>query len=251
MLGGKVIKIEQGKSAGINPFEIEPSIKGNKQRLDIHDKVAEIRSLLATIYRNYGKELGGIENSEIEIIVKELYSSKGITEDVESLYERKGGKIDNNRYVIGKIPKKMPTLTDFYNKLKERNKCTELADTLVQCLRGNALGIFDCESTIKSDEDIICFDMSEIKDEFTKLYASFVVLTWVWQKFVLKNKQKKKIIVCDEAWLFLKFKESAEFLVNVARRGRKYNVPLFIGSQFIDEFLNCEERQNDYKYMFN
>ena len=67
-------------------------------------------------------------------------------------------------------------------------------------------------------EDIISFDMSEIKDEFTKLYASFVILTWVWQKFVLKNKEKKKIIVCDEAWLFLKYQESAEFLVNVARR---------------------------------
>ncbi len=60
--------------------------------------------------------------------------------------------------------------------------------------------------------------MSEIKDEFTKLYSSFVILTWVWQKFVLKNREKKKIIVCDEAWLFLKYKESAEFLVNVARR---------------------------------
>ena len=31
-------------------------------------------------------------------------------------------------------------------------------------------------------------------------------------------KDKKKIIICDEAWLFLKFEESAEFLVNVARR---------------------------------
>lgn len=60
--------------------------------------------------------------------------------------------------------------------------------------------------------------MSDIKDDFTKLYASYVILTWVWQKFVLKNKEKQKIIVCDEAWLFLKFQESAEFLVNVARR---------------------------------
>ena len=33
-----------------------------------------------------------------------------------------------------------------------------------------------------------------------------------------KNKEKRKIIVCDEAWLFLKYQESAEFLVNVARR---------------------------------
>lgn len=136
----------------------------------------------------------------------------------------------------------MPTLTDFQKKLAQRNNCKELAQLLIPFLENNSLGLFDCESTILSSEDIISFDMSEIKDEFTKLYASFVILTWVWQKFVLKNREKRKIIVCDEAWLFLKYQESAEFLVNVARRGRKYNVPLFIGSQFIDEFLSCEER---------
>lgn len=162
---------------------------------------------------------------------------------------KKVGRLSNGKYTVGRIPKKMPTLTDFYNKVIERNECIELGKMLVPFLRGNSLGIFDCESRIFSDADTISFDMSEIKDEFTKLYASFVILTWVWQKFVLKNKQKKKIIVCDEAWLFLKYKESADFLVNVARRGRKYNVPLFIGSQFIDEFLSSEERKNDYKYL--
>ncbi len=243
MLGGRVIKIQQGESAGINPFELEPDTKGNKQFLNILDKVAEIRALLATICRNYmGRTLNGTEITEIEIVVNQLYTEKGITSDVNSLFEKKGGKLDNGKYAIGRIPKKMPTLSDFQKKLKERNNCNELAELLVPFLRGNSLGIFDCESKITSDAEIINFDMSEIKDEFTKLYASFVILTWVWQKFVLKNKDKKKIIVCDEAWLFLKYQESAEFLVNVARRGRKYNVPLFIGSQFIDEFLNSEER---------
>lgn len=218
MLGGKVIKIEQGKSAGINPFEIEADSKGNSKFLNIHDKVAEIRALLATICRHHGKVLTGTENTEIEIIVNQLYAEKGITTDVNSLYEKKSGKLDNGKYTVGKIPKKMPTLSDFQRKLQERGKCEELADILVPFLKGNSLGIFDCESKITSSEDIICFDMSEIKDEFTKLYSSFVILTWVWQKFILKNREKKKIIVCDEAWLFLKYKESAEFLVNVARR---------------------------------
>lgn len=229
MLGGKVIKITQGESAGINPFEIEPDTKGDKQFLNILDKVAEIRALLATICRNYqGRTLNGTEITEIEIVVNQLYAEKGITSDVNSLFEKKGGRLDNGRYAVGKIPKKMPTLTDFQKKLKERGQCNELAELLVPFLKGNSLGIFDCESKINSDADIVSFDMSEIKDEFTKLYASFVILTWVWQKFVLKNKEKRKIIVCDEAWLFLKYQESAEFLVNVARRGRKYNVPLFI-----------------------
>ena len=228
MLGGKIIKIEQGKSAGINPFEIEPDTKGNMQFINILDKVAEIRSLIGTICKNYGRTLTGTENTEIEVIVNQLYSEKGITSDVNSLYEKKGGRLDNGKYAIGRIQKKMPTLSDFQSKLNERGKCKELADILVTFLKGNSLGMFDCESKVSSNEDIICFDMSEVKDEFTKLYSSFVVLTWVWQKYVLKNRDKKKIIVCDEAWLFLKYEESAQFLVNVARRGRKHKVPLFI-----------------------
>ena len=243
MLGGKVIKIVQGESTGINPFEIEPDIKGNKQFLNILDKVAEIRALLATICRNYqGRTLNGVEITETEIVVNQLYAERGITSDVNSLFERKGGKLDSGKYAVGKIKKKMPTLSDFQKKLKERGKCEELAELLVPFLKGNSLGIFDCESRITSDEEILSFDMSEIKDEFTKLYASFVILTWVWQKFALKNRDKRKLIVCDEAWLFLKYEESAEFLVNVARRGRKYNLPLLIGSQFIDEFLSSESR---------
>ena len=251
MLGGKVIKIKSGESAGINPFDIEPEENGENKTININDKVSEIMDLMATICRNKaGRKLSEIEGPEIEKVVKILYEERGITEDANSLYEKKGGKLDNGRYVIGKIAKKMPTLSDFYNKLKERNNCKQLRSMLEQFLKGNSLGMFDCLSTIYSDTEIVSFDMSEIKDEFTKLYSSFVILTWIWQKFVLKNREKKNIILCDEAWLFLKYEESANFLMNVARRGRKYNVPLFIGSQFIDEFINSEERKNNYKYMF-
>ena len=77
MLGGKVIKIRQGESAGINPFELEPDTKGNKQFLNILDKVAEIRGLLGTICKNYqGRTLNGTEITEIEIIVNQLYAEK-------------------------------------------------------------------------------------------------------------------------------------------------------------------------------
>lgn len=211
--------------------------------MNILDKIAEIRALLATICRNYmNRTLNANEITEIEIVINQLYTERGITSDVNSLYLKEGGKIDNNKFVVGKINKKMPTLSDFQKKIEERNNCPELAKLLIPFLRGNSLGMFDCESKINTNTNIVSFDMSDIKDEFTKLYASFVLLTWAWQKFVLKNKEKKKIIVCDEAWLFLKYKESADFLVNVARRGRKYLTSLHIASQFIDEFLSSEER---------
>lgn len=77
MLGGKVIKIAQGESTGINPFELEPETKGHTSFLNIHDKIAEIRALIATITRNYqGRTLNGTENSEIEIIVNQMYAEK-------------------------------------------------------------------------------------------------------------------------------------------------------------------------------
>ena len=85
---------------------------------------------------------------------------------------------------------------------------------------------------------------------FGKTKVAFKYFLPACYPWYIPNTNKKKIIVCDEAWLFLKYQESAEFLVNVARRGRKYNVPLFIGSQFIDEFLSSEERKSYYKYMF-
>ena len=219
-LGGKVIKVRQGESTGINPFELEVDIDdSNKECVNILDKIAEIRDLMATICRNYmGRKLNATEITEIEIVVNQLYSERGITNDINSLYQKNGGKLENGKFVIGKIKKKMPTFSDFQEKLIERGNCDELAKILIPFLKGNSLGLFDCESKISYDSDIINFDMSEIKDEFTKLYSSFVILTWVWQKFILKNKEKRKIIVCDEAWLFLKYQESANFLANVARR---------------------------------
>ena len=241
-LGGKVIKINQGKPSGINPFELEPDFNGKFEFLNIKEKISDIRALLSTITRNYMfRTLSSSEMTEIEIVTNEVYKDKGINEDVNSLYRENDGKISTNKYVVGKIKKKMPTLSDFQKKLEERGKCPELSELLILFLKNNSMGFFDCESFIDADTDIICFDLSGIKDEFTKLYSSVVVLNWAWQKFVLKNKDKNKIINCDEGWYFLKYKEAANFLADVGRRGRKYHTALYIGSQFIDEFLASEQ----------
>lgn len=76
-LGGKVIKIEQGKASGINPFELEPDIRGNKEFLNILDKISEIRDLLSTICRNHqSRPLNANEITEIEVVVNQLYAEK-------------------------------------------------------------------------------------------------------------------------------------------------------------------------------
>ena len=76
---------------------MEPDSKGSMQFINILDKVAEIRALLATICRNYGRTLTGTENTEIEVVVNQLYAEKGITSDVNSLFEKKGGRLENGK----------------------------------------------------------------------------------------------------------------------------------------------------------
>lgn len=241
-LGGRYIKIKQGYSSGINIFDIEPYFDGHKEYINILDKVSEIRALLSTISREYmNRPLNPKEMSDIEIVINEIYSQKGITKNVESLYENNYGKLNDGKYTMGKVKKKMPTFSDFQLALSKRSTSKELADILVPFLNSKSLGMFDCQSTVNAKDDIIGFDLSDIKDEFTKFYTTFVLLTWLWQKFILLNKDKEKVVAVDESWMFLKYPESANFLETLARRGRKYKTSLIVASQFLDEFLANDE----------
>jgi hypothetical protein len=85
------------------------------------------------------RTLNAEEITEIEIVVNDIYAERGITTDVNSLYEKIGGMVDSNKYTVGKIRKRMPTLTDFQRKLLERGNCKELAKLLIPFLRGNSL----------------------------------------------------------------------------------------------------------------
>ena len=64
-----------------------------------------------------------------------IYGKRGITKDVESLYESKSGKLDNGKYTMGKIKKNMPTFTDFQIALSKRESSKELAEILVTFLK--------------------------------------------------------------------------------------------------------------------
>ena len=88
--------------------------------------------------------------------------------------------------------------------------------------------MFDCQSTLNAKDLIIDFDLSEINDEVTKFYASLVLTSWITEKFMLSKDNSKKSVVIDEAWHFLKYEETANFLEYLARRARKRHVSLVI-----------------------
>ena len=240
---GAIISVEAGKPAGINPFEIEAETRDDGTRVvDIHDKVADIRALISVCVQNFAnRPMIARETSILEEVVREEYASREINSDPDSLLEPGGRTLPDGTFAIGATRKLMPTLSDICRRLKKKAGMEDLAIILNPFLKEGSLGMFDCETQHDLTAPVISFDLSHIKDEFTKLYAMFVVLTWAWQKFALKKDGSNKMVCVDEAWMFMKWPESAKFLETLARRGRKHNTGLIVASQHIEEFITKEE----------
>jgi DNA helicase HerA-like ATPase len=68
----------------------------------------------------------------------------------------------------------------------------------------------------------------------------YVMLSWIWEKFVKRDRSVQKRVLVDEAWLFMNHKDTAEFLSQMARRGAKYNTSLMVASQSFREFTSQE-----------
>lgn len=232
-LGGKIIKVRQSVPVGINLFDID--IDEDEGFIDIDSKITEIRAIMNGIINKYeNRTMKPNEIADIEQAVKEVYKEKGITKDASSIYEKEGGKIEG-KITFGNIKKKMPTLTDFHRVMKEKIKNKELTATLSNFLSGNTLGIFDCQSTLKLNDQVICFDISEIKDEIMRYYVSLVLTTWITNKYMATKERNERYVVVDEAWNLFKNKETSDFIENLARRARKKRVAMILATQHLSE----------------
>ena len=232
-LGGRIIKVRQSVPVGINLFDID--IDEDEGFIDIDSKITEIRAIMNGIINKYeDRTMKPNEIADIEQAVKEVYKEKGITKDASSIYEIEGGKIEG-KITFGNIKKKMPTLTDFHRVMKEKIKNKALTATLSNFLSGNTLGIFDCQSTLKLNDQVICFDISEIKDEIMRYYVSLVLTTWITNKYMATKERNERYVVVDEAWNLFKNKETADFIENLARRARKKRVAMILATQHLSE----------------
>jgi hypothetical protein len=233
--GGVYVKLAGGVPSGLNPFDID-ALDGV---VNIAEKVADLKGFVRVMAEGTGGALTPEENIIVEETLREEYEALGINEDPESLYTTASG-FQDGKYRVGRVKKRMPTLSSFWERL--RSKGAERACLLLKpYLRGNSLGIFDCESTIDlAGSPIIVFDVSRLEEGFVRPFAMHVVLGWVWENWVKRDREPKRVI-CDEAWMFLKHKDTMAFLENMARRGRKRNCSLCVATQNFTEFMRSDE----------
>ncbi|MCS5696921.1 VirB4 family type IV secretion system protein [Desulfofundulus thermocisternus] len=240
--GGTVIKIKNGEFTGINPLEVDVEVdEDGTLRVPLLDKITDMKWLISVMVKGHGnRSLSPVELAIVEDSIREEYEALGITTDPDSLYDP-NGKLPGGQFAAGPVKKPMPTLSSLVKRIGSKPGGEELALILRPFLRGGTLGMFDGQTSVDLvNAPIVDFAIREIRDEFTRLYCMFVILTWLWTKFCQKDRHLKMVPV-DEAWRFMRYEDSAMYFSEIVRRGRKYNVSLVVSSQLLHEFINNEE----------
>ena len=259
-VGGSHIYLAPDSNECINPFDIEEEdivdedgFPTGQKEVNINDKVSDVLNLLEVM-------AGGLsqgERSTCATLLQQLYYDKNISRDPESLYVTEPFfDHKTNLFYHEGMKKQMPTFSDFHRKVEEyaiKNNDIEMNDlgkTLLMFKKGGIYDMFDCYTSENlsnlKNSPIVTFDVSRLEENILRPIGMYVALSWTWEKFVKKNPQNKKRVVCDEAWMLVSpnmagSAYTAQFLENAARRIRKRNGGLLVASQNFSEFARSPQ----------
>ena len=271
-LGGVNVTLSPNSKTVINVFDIEPEnvkdeITGKERTvLSVENKVEDVTNGLLTMARGStrSQEVNELTKQIISEAVAEEYAALGITNNIESLYQRdeNGGPVDISQNYLGRTKKDMPTIGSWYKRICRKAQENEnpdyrfhysyLVKVMKQYVREyqGQMAYFDGQSTFELLDGVpfINIDISQLEERFARPLAQQIMLSWVWEKYVKKNsedksKAAKKRVLVDEAWMLLPYPEAVDFLNTMARRARKRNVSLAVISQKFQDFYEKQEVQ--------
>ncbi|MDO8573189.1 MAG: ATP-binding protein [Candidatus Daviesbacteria bacterium] len=214
-VGGEYINFSASSPVKINPFDMSGEVIPGENELG--RKILSLTSFLRIVLGN----LNAQENAVLDRALKQTYQIKGITDDpkTQSLTP--------------------PLMEDLYKVLigMEEGPAMELAARLERFIKGSLTGIFSSQSNIDLSNSFTVFSVRDLPDQLRPL-AIHMILDYVWTK--IRGHLKKRILIVDEAWYLMRNQDSADFLVDIAKRSRKYYLGLTTITQDIEDFLSTE-----------
>lgn len=251
-IGGTVINLGANSPTRINPFDIEEEedtlANGTVVKsVNLNEKVADITNLIGVMVKDLSRE----QESLLAISIRELYEKFGINDNPDSLYTNEKSYDENTGQFFYKGERKtMPTLTDLWNLIAEKTQDPDyqvlipILNALKMFKKGEVYGIFDDQTNVDinfKNSPVITFDVGNLEEGTLRPIGMYQCLSWVWEKFVKKNPDQRKMVLVDEAWQLVSSalpgsQYTAAFLDKASRRIRKRNAGLIIASQSFNEF---------------
>ena len=212
-MGGEYISFSFSSPSKINPFDLSQIYDEKENQLNL--KMLSLHSLFKVI-------MGEMTPSQEALLDRALvatYKSKGIDQHPETQ------------------SKEPPLLEDLYKVLigMELADATDLGSRLEKFVRGSYAGIFDRQTNVDIENPFTVFSVKELQDVLRPI-AMFVILDYIWTR--VKKDLKPRLLVVDEAWHMMRYKDTAQFLWSVVKRARKYYLGLTTITQDVEDFLS-------------
>ncbi|PIR41361.1 MAG: conjugal transfer protein TraC [Candidatus Yanofskybacteria bacterium CG10_big_fil_rev_8_21_14_0_10_46_23] len=212
-VGGTNINISIGSDNHINPFDLPQAIQGEDNNDVLRSHILNLSGLIKLMLGDVTPE----EESIIDEALHETYAIKDITPESD----------------FSKI--EPPLMSDFQNILQGMTGSDSLVVRLKKYTTGSFAGFLNNATDIQLDNRIVVFSIRDMEEELRPI-AMYVVLNYIWTQ--VRKQLRKRILVVDEAWWLLKYDIGGSFLLNIAKRARKYFLGLTTISQDIPDFMN-------------
>jgi type IV secretory pathway VirB4 component len=215
-VGGTYLNVSLNSNYRINPFDL------SQIALEHQDEGEDIlRSNVIMLHGLVKIMLGGVltalEDNILDRAIIEAYASKGITSDPTTQ---------------GLAP---PLMGDLEKVLSSINGGEDMAERLKKYTSGTFSGLLNQPSNISLDNRFIVFCIRDLEEELRPI-AMYIILNYIWSR--VKSERKKRTLIVEEAWIMMKYEESAQFIYSMAKRARKYYLGLTTISQDVDEFIS-------------
>lgn len=216
-----ILRYEQGKNLGINPFYISKESDLTPERLE--DLAVFLLELLAS-----GKETGKAEEVAVKKVLLHYYAQVRTNHSLASLYQF----IDDEKETLIKELNIREEHFSVYNFL---HILSEYVDNGIYSFLFN---VSEDQTYKIEDKRMIVFELDEVKDNKEILSVMLKLIKSAIQRTIWRNKAEKGIILFDEFAKQLKFGnvlESVEFYYQAIR---KQNGAIGIILQSINQLPN-------------
>lgn len=214
-LSGDYISFKPSHPIRINPFDLSGLYEEGENELGL--KILSLHGLIKIITGDLKPE----EDAILDRALLETYKGKGITTDPSTQ------------------TKEPPVMEDLYNVLVRMpgDEARSLALRLEKFTKGSLSGIFNDQSNFDIEGKLTVFSLKELEEELRPI-AMHIILDFVWTK--VRRTLKKRLLIVDEAWYIMKYKDSASFVYGIAKRARKYFLALTTATQDVFDFLSTD-----------
>lgn len=219
-IGGSYFKISLTSESHINPFDI-PIIPEGEEPADVFK--SHILNLTGLIKLMLGK-IEAVEEAMLDRAITETYASRDITADnFGSLKELNP-----------------PLLGDLQTILQSTEGGRGMAARLDKYVAGSYSGFTNAPTNVDIKNRLIVFSIRDLEEELRPI-AMYIILNFVWN--LIRAELKQRLMIVDEAWLMMKYPDSAQFLFGLVKRARKYYLGVMTINQDVEDFLKSDYGQ--------